>query len=94
MERVAEGLRKRKVSSSKKEGKDSCMGCKEKSTRKQFGVLKSNDQRNQIFKEARRMKNENQDIVGEKCIKDNDGNLAFDDKSKINCLEMSLRKAS
>ena len=40
------------------------------------------------------MKNENQDIVGEKCIKDNDGNLAFDDKSKINCLEMSLRKAS
>ena len=59
-----------------------------------FGNLKSNDQRNQIFKEARRMKNENQDNVGEKCIKDNDGNLAFDDKSKINCLERSLRKAS
>ena len=29
------------------------------------------------------MKNENQDIVGEKCIKDDDGNLAFDDKSKL-----------
>ena len=29
------------------------------------------------------MKNENQDIVGEKCIKDNHGNLAFDDKSKF-----------
>ena len=33
--------------------------------RRIFGDLKSNDQRNQIFKEARRMKNENQDIVGE-----------------------------
>ena len=33
--------------------------------RRLFGDLKSNDQRNQIFKEARRIKNENQDIVGE-----------------------------
>ena len=30
----------------------------------------------------KRMKNENQDIVGEKWIKDDDGNLAFDDKLK------------
>ena len=29
------------------------------------------------------MKNENQDIVGEKYIKDDDSNLAFDDKSKL-----------
>ena len=29
------------------------------------------------------MKNENQDTVGEKCIKDDDGNLTFDDKSKL-----------
>ena len=29
------------------------------------------------------MKNENQDIVGEKYIKDDDDNLAFDDKSKL-----------
>lgn len=29
------------------------------------------------------MKSENQDIVGDKCIKDGDGNLAFDDKSKL-----------
>ena len=29
------------------------------------------------------MKNENQDIVGEKCVKDDDGNLAFDEKSKL-----------
>ena len=48
-----------------------------------FDDLKNNDHRNQIFKEARRMKNENQDIVGEKCTKDDDDNLAFDDKSKL-----------
>ena len=29
------------------------------------------------------MKNENQDIVTEKCIKDDDDNQAFDDKSKL-----------
>ena len=29
------------------------------------------------------MKKENQDIVGEKCIEDDDVNLAFDDKSKL-----------
>ena len=29
------------------------------------------------------MKTENQNIVGDKCIKDNDGNLAFDGKSKL-----------
>ena len=35
-----------------------------------FGGLKNNDQRNQIFKEASRMKSENQDIVDDKWIKD------------------------
>lgn len=29
------------------------------------------------------MKSENQDIVGDKWIKNGDGNLAFDDKSKL-----------
>ena len=32
------------------------------------GDLKSNDQQNQIFREAHRMKIENQDIVGDKWI--------------------------
>ena len=54
-----------------------------------FGHLKSNDQRNQMFQEARRMKNKNQDIAGEKCIKDDDGNLAFDDKSKLAAWKVS-----
>ena len=48
-----------------------------------FGDLRGSEQRNQIFKEARKMKRENQDIVGDKCVKDDDGNMAFDDKSKL-----------
>ena len=48
-----------------------------------FGGLKNIDQRNQIFKEASTMKSEKQDIVDDKCIKDDDGNLVFDGKSKL-----------
>jgi len=29
------------------------------------------------------MKDENQGIIGDKCIKDDNGNMAFDDKSKL-----------
>lgn len=47
-----------------------------------FGDAKSNDQRNQVFKEAYRMKSKNQDIVGYKYINYDDDNLVFDDKSK------------
>lgn len=57
-----------------------------------FGNLKSNDQRNQIFKEARRIKSENQVYVGDKCVKDVDGNLALNDKSKLATWKNSCQK--
>ena len=38
------------------------------------------------------MKNENQDIVGEKCFKDDDCNLAFDDKSKLTAWKCHYEK--
>ena len=40
------------------------------------------------------MKNENEDILGNKLIKDNNSNLDFDEKLQINFLEKSQRKAS
>ena len=67
----------------KRKTKSAVYAARKRAQEDKFGDLKYNDQRNQIFKEARRMKNEYQDIVGEKCIKDDDGNLAFDDKSKL-----------
>ena len=45
--------------------------------------MKTNDQRNLFFKEARRIKGENQDIVGDKYVRDDDGNLAVDEKAKL-----------
>ena len=57
-----------------------------------FGDLRSSEQRNKIFKEARKMKNENQDIVGDKCVKNDDGNMAFDDKSKLAAWESHYKK--
>ena len=48
-----------------------------------FGdVSSSKDKRNLIFKMARRMKNESQDIIGEKCVRDDNGVPVFDDASK------------
>ena len=38
------------------------------------------------------MKNENYDILGEKCIKDDDGNLAFDNKSKLAVWNCNYKK--
>lgn len=38
------------------------------------------------------MKSENQDIIGDKCTKDDDGNVTFNDKSSF--LEKSLCKSS
>ena len=74
---------KEKYLQAKRKTKSAVYAARKRAQEDKFGDLKSNDQRNQIFKKTRRMKNENQDIVREKCIKNDDGNLAFDDKSKL-----------
>ena len=48
-----------------------------------FGDLSLNDQKNQLFKQARKMKGENQDIVGDKCVRDDNSKLAIDDQAKL-----------
>ena len=45
-------------------------------------MLTRDDQKNEVFKIAKQMTKTNQDIIGEKCVKDDAGELAFDDKSK------------
>ena len=56
---------------------------KKKAEEEKFSDLKDNDKKNLIFKMARRMKDANCDVVGEKCIKDCNGALAFDEASKL-----------
>ena len=48
-----------------------------------FDNLHEKDKLNHVFKMARKMKLENQDIVGDKCIRDDDGNIAYDDDAKL-----------
>ena len=59
---------KEKYLLAKRKAKSAVYPARKRAQEEKFGGLKSNDQRIQIFKEACRMKNENQDIVGEKCI--------------------------
>lgn len=40
------------------------------------------DGKDNIFRIAKQMKRENQDVIGEKCIRDDDGVMALDDESK------------
>ena len=39
--------------------------------------------KNTVFKIARRMKDENCDVIGEKCIKDSNGTIAYTDTDKL-----------
>ncbi|KAI8498340.1 Kinesin-like protein kif22 [Branchiostoma belcheri] len=48
-----------------------------------FSNIVNNDEKNKIFKLARHMKQDNRDVIGEKCIKKDDGNIAFTDTEKL-----------
>jgi len=42
--------------------------------------MKKKSKKNHVLKLARKMKSENQDIVGEKCIRNDQGKIACDDE--------------
>ena len=50
----------------------------------QFASINNNSDKNRIFKMARRLKRDNVDVVGEKCVRNDDGKLTLtvDDKLK------------
>ena len=45
-------------------------------------ILRRDDEKLAIFKVAKQMTKKNKDIVGEKCIRNDDGSLALSDVSK------------
>ena len=45
-------------------------------------VLRRDDGKDEIFKIAKHMARTNQDVVGDKCIRNDHGDLAFEDCSK------------
>ena len=56
---------------------------KRKFQEEKFSQQESNDIKKFVFKLAKRMKCENQDIVGGKCVKIDEGCLTFDDSAKL-----------
>ena len=68
----------------KKTAKTAVYHAKKDAQTKQFSSINNNSDKTRIFKIAKRLKQDNVDIVGEKCVRNNDGNLALtiDDKLK------------
>ena len=71
----------------KRSAKSAVYFAKKSANEKKFGDLNSTEKRNTIFKMTRKMKEDNKDIIGEKCVKDQEGNMAFDDCSKAKAWE-------
>ena len=63
--------KQRRISGAKKKRKISCMFFKK------FGDLNSTEQHNLIFNMALKIKVDNKDIIGEKCVKDQEESMAF-----------------
>ena len=78
MEDVTERRQQRKIFGDKKESKIRCYVAKKKPRKKNLVITK-----NFIFKLAKRMKHENQGIVGDKCLKNDEGCLTYNDSAKI-----------
>ena len=74
----------------KRRAKSTVYFAKRSANDKKFGDLNSTEQRNLIFKMAHKMKDHNKDIIGVKCVKDQEGNMAFHDNSKAKNLAKTL----
>ena len=59
-----------------------CMQLKQKQKKADLQMLRREDQRNEVFKIAKQMKKTNQDVVGEKCIHNDEGNLASTEEER------------
>ena len=68
----------------KRAAKSAVYFAKRDAQEEKFASINNNADKNKIFKIARRMKQDNLDIVGEKCVRDDNGHLALslDDKLK------------
>ena len=59
------------------------MQLKQKQKENRFAdVLRREGQHNEVFKIAKQMKKTNQDVVGEKCIRNDESNLASTEEEK------------
>lgn len=55
---------------------------KQAEEQKMANILRRDDEKQVVFKVAKQMMKTNQDVVGEKCVRDDNGSLAFTDNAK------------
>ena len=67
----------------KRKAKYEVYSAKKSASEERFQNLNDNDKLNRVFQLTRKMRSENQDIIGEKCIRNKDGNIVYDDPSKF-----------
>ena len=74
------GGSKDKYLDTKRKARHAVYTAKRNSEKEKFTSIKDNKEN--IFRVAKQMRTENQDVIGEKCIRGDDGNLSLDDASK------------
>ena len=76
----------------KRRAKATVYEAKKTAQEKKFQDLESRDGKNYIFKLAKQLKGDNQDIIGEKCVKDDRENLTFSDQDKLEAWKSHYQK--
>ena len=59
----------------KKAARRAVYDAKQQAHSKDFQVINTNNDRNKIFKKAQAIKDTNKDVTGEKCVRQDKGNL-------------------
>ena len=78
------GGSKEEYLAAKRSAKSAVYEAKKNSAEEKFSNLQGDREKlNYVFKSARKLNRENQDIVGDKCVKDDEGNIAYDDEAKL-----------
>ena len=67
----------------KRKAKHEVCLAKKSASEANFNNLHEKDKLNHVFRMARKMKLDNQDIAGDKCIRDDDGNIAYGEDAKL-----------
>ena len=80
MESVEAGWWQRTISTGQRNAKRTVYTAKRTAEEKKFSDLKPG--MDDIFKIAKQLRKDNQDVVDDKCVKDDSGNLSFDNEAK------------
>ena len=67
----------------KRNAKSAVYAAKNRAQKENLSNLERKDGKNYVFKLAKKLKHENQDVVSENCVRDDSGNLAFSEEARL-----------